>query len=147
MKITESKQRRLRHYINAPKRFLRRARDLYVDSLVSIDSKVGSANIITCPTPNTSHMPKNYSSNTMKDDEERLEEMYRSICSKYNGNRVESDRGGCLRDKGSGYGAIDRSYSIALGKIGTIDEDEPCEFQENVAVKNDLFLRSRSHIC
>lgn len=81
----------------------------------------------------------------MKDDEERLEEMYRSICSKYNGNSVEPDRGGCLRDRGSGYGAIDRSYSIALGKIGTIDEDEPCEFQENVAVKNDLFLRSRSH--
>ncbi|KAH6773464.1 hypothetical protein C2S52_003648 [Perilla frutescens var. hirtella] len=132
MKITENKQSRLRHYVDAPRRFLRRARDFYVDSLVSIDTKVS-----TCPAANASHLPKNFGRCSSDYDDENLQQMYTSICNKYS-----------WRERGNpttGYGGIDRSYSIALGKIGTIDEDEPCEFEENVAVKNDLFLRSRSH--
>lgn len=141
MKITENKQSRFRHYVRAPKRFLRRARDFYIDSLVTFDSKVGSATIITCPAPNTTHMPKNFGSNKLRDEDEKLEETHRQ-----NWSNMDFDRVVCLRERGSsGYGGIERSYSVALGKIGTIDEDEQCEFQENLALKNDMFLRTRSH--
>ncbi|KAL1560521.1 hypothetical protein AAHA92_10722 [Salvia divinorum] len=135
MKITENKQR-LRHYIGAPRRFLRRARDFYVDSLVSFDSKVG---IITCPATNTSRLRKNFDSNRRIDENrEKLGEMYRSM---EVGRFRERRSGGYVGGNG-----IDRSYSIALGKIGTIVVDEQCEFQENVDLRSDhMFLRTRSH--
>ncbi|KAK6133508.1 hypothetical protein DH2020_032754 [Rehmannia glutinosa] len=150
MKITANKQSRLRHYIGAPKRFLLRARDLYVDSMLSFDGKVGSANVMACPATHITNLPKEfggYRSTTKWDDNENLEELYRSISKKFNWGGMESDKPG-LNVRGrqiNAYYGMNRSYSIALGKIGTIDEEEQCDFQEEVTTRSENFSRSRSH--
>ncbi|KAK4421026.1 hypothetical protein Salat_2053100 [Sesamum alatum] len=148
MKTTENRWSRLRHYTTGvPKRFLRRVRDLYVDSMVSFDGKVASANVVACPVTHTSNLPKNFGrqNSTKSDDNEVLEELYRSISRKYSWSSMETvpyRRGW----ETNGYSAMDRSYSVALGKIGRIDEEQPCEFQEDATVINDIpFARSRSH--
>ncbi|PIN04350.1 hypothetical protein CDL12_23113 [Handroanthus impetiginosus] len=119
MRITQNKQSRLRHLIGTPKRFLRMARDFYVDSMVNFDGKVANANVVPQP-------PKTFGG----------------------WSSVEFDKG-CLNEgckRVIGYSAMDRSYSIALGKIGTIDEEEPCDFQEKVFVRSEILLpRSKSH--
>ncbi|PIM98313.1 hypothetical protein CDL12_29205 [Handroanthus impetiginosus] len=144
MRITQNKQSRLRHLIGTPKRFLRMARDFYVDSMVNFDGKVANANVVPQP-------PKTfggYSSGKVLNDDENLEELRRSFSKKYSWSSVEFDKG-CLNEgckRVSGYSAMDRSYSIALGKIGTIDEEEPCDFQEKVFVRSEILLpRSKSH--
>ncbi|KAK4386435.1 hypothetical protein Sango_2514100 [Sesamum angolense] len=151
MKITENRWSRLRHYtIGAPKRFLRRARDLYVDSMVSFDGKVASANVVACPVTHISNLPKNFGrqNSTKLDDKKNLEELYRSISRKYNWSSTEFDKTG-PNGRGwkiNGPGAMDRSYSVALGKIGRIDEEQPCDFQDDGTMTSDiLFTRSRSH--
>ncbi|KAL7142425.1 hypothetical protein ABFS83_08G122900 [Erythranthe nasuta] len=150
MKITETKQSRLRHYIGAPKKFLQKARDLYVDTMLDVEGNFASANILVCPVTNISNLPKGYggqNSKKMTDNTDNyLEELYQSICRKYNWRNIKKSDSTVRGREISGYGVMGRSYSIALGKIGTIDEEEPCDFQENVAYKSDIFFpRSRSH--
>lgn len=143
MKITETKQSRLRRYVHAPKRLLRRARDFYVDSLVNFDGKVTSANIIACPATR----PKDFGGHvsTKMDHDRDIEELYRSITKNYVWRSVEIDNKQRENVDGS-YRVIDRSYSIALGKIGRIDEEEQCEFEEHVVMKSEImFPRCRSH--
>ncbi|KAL8508081.1 hypothetical protein ACS0TY_018580 [Phlomoides rotata] len=146
MTITETKQRRrLRRFADAPKRFLRRARDFYVDSLVNFDGKVTSANIVACP----ADRPKDFGgyASTKMDRDKDLEELYRSITKNYVWRSVDSDDS-CNKQRenvNGSYRVIDRSYSIALGKIGRIDEEEQCEFEEHVVMKSEImFPRSRS---
>ncbi|KAG8385198.1 hypothetical protein BUALT_Bualt03G0016900 [Buddleja alternifolia] len=147
----KQQQSRFRHCVSAPKRFLRRARDFYVDSMVSFDGKVSTANVMACPV--ASHLPNKFgqfsSTSTKLDDDELLKERYKLISKKYNWSSTEFDKINGLNERSqkgsSGYSGIDRSYSVALGKIGTIDEEEPCDFHEHVDMKSEMFMRSRSH--
>lgn len=86
---------------------------------------------------------------TKMDHERYVEELYRSITKNYVWRSVESDYNSCKKQRenvNGTYRVIDRSYSIALGKIGRIDEEEQCEFEEHVVMKSEiLFPRSRSH--
>ncbi|KAK4399428.1 hypothetical protein Sango_1418300 [Sesamum angolense] len=152
MGITEKQQSRLRHYIGAPKRFLRRARDLYVDSMVSFDGRVASANALVPPAAYVTHPPKSfggYGASSKRDSDDSLEGLYQSISQKYNwSSSMEFNKAGLSKSQQrvvGGCSAMDRSYSVALGKIGTIYEEEACEFEEHVVMKSEMmFLRSRS---
>nr|GMC75354.1 DNA repair protein [Ipomoea batatas] len=58
------KQSKLRQYIGAPKRFLSKARDFYVDSMVSLDGKLANNNMVLAISPQISQtLPENLGSN------------------------------------------------------------------------------------
>lgn len=147
MITSENKRLRLRQCIDAPKRLLRRARDLYIDSTVSIDRKLTGANYVVA-WPTTNNLDR---ATTKQDDHRHLENRYkefcRSITNRYNwGSTTTKEQPDKTCERVTRYRAFDRSYSVALGKIGTIDEEEPCDFQEHVVVKSDVLLpRSRSY--
>ncbi|KAK4440242.1 hypothetical protein Salat_0359100 [Sesamum alatum] len=150
--MTKKQESRLSHYIGAPKRFLRRARDLYVDSMVSFDGRVASANVVAAPAAYVTHPPKSfggYCASTKWDDNDSLDELYKSISEKYhwsNGMGFHEAGSKSRQRVIGGYSAMGRSYSVALGKIGTIYEEEACEFEEHVGMKNEMmFPRSRSY--
>lgn len=158
MRVAENHQGRLRHCLNKTKRFLRKARDFYVDSMVNVEGRVFSGNVAVCPSIHASHLPNELGrpSSTCLIDRDNLDEYYKSISEKlrrsqsmsekYSGSSAEFANAGGNR-RVAGYGALDRSYSVSLGKIGTIDEEEPCDFHEQVAMKSDgiMFSRCRSH--
>ncbi|KAM7524824.1 hypothetical protein LguiA_014726 [Lonicera macranthoides] len=139
MRSHEKKQSKLRHYAGAPRRFLRKARDFYVESMVSLDGMVGSPPI-----------PKNFGGTTRKENSttnnsEGLKELPRSASERSIGGRAEFARRQSMA--GAVGGRVERSYSVGLGRIGTIDEESPCDFGEekDAGVNIDfLFSRSRS---
>ncbi|CAI9782190.1 unnamed protein product [Fraxinus pennsylvanica] len=78
----------------------------------------------------------------------KFEELYRSIANKFNWHSPESNKGWLneREQRFPAYNGIDRSYSVTFGKIGPIDEDEPCDFHEHVIMKSEILMpRSRSH--
>lgn len=139
MRSHENKQSKLRHYAGAPRRFLRKARDFYVDSMVSLDGMVGSPPI-----------PKNFGGTTRTaksttNNSEGLKEFVRSASERSIGGRTEFERRKSMA--GAVGGRVERSYSVGLGRIGTIDEESPCEFEEAKDSVDIDFLFSRSRSC
>ncbi|CAI9783493.1 unnamed protein product [Fraxinus pennsylvanica] len=147
MRITENRQKKLRQYIGAPKRLLRKARDFYIDAMVSFDGRVAPTNIMGYPTLQTP--PKNFGRTPSKaSNYDKFEELCKSIAKKFNWHSPESNnvRLNEREQRFPGYNGMDRSYSVTLGKIGTIDEDEPCDFQEHIIMKSEIVMpRCRSH--
>ncbi|KAA8519330.1 hypothetical protein F0562_013586 [Nyssa sinensis] len=138
MRSKANKQSKLRQYIGAPARFLSKARDFYVQSMVCFDGRVGYGNMMGCPAPQMANLPKNFGASSSK---KANEELFRTV-SMRNSRSVDARRQQVVAPNGVG-----RSYSVGLGRIGTIDEDKPCDFvEEEFVMKTDfLFPRSRSY--
>lgn len=134
MRSQENKQSKLRQYIGAPKKFLRKARDFYVESMVNIDGRVGYS------APPMALLPTNFvlRPQKMAGEIEDFQKVGQSVSMRNIGSKKVG------LDKSVGV----RSYSVmGLGRIGTIEEDKSYEFDEEVSsVNNDfLFPRSRSY--
>ncbi|KAJ0078069.1 hypothetical protein Patl1_37337 [Pistacia atlantica] len=117
-----------------PRKILHKARDFYVKSMEDCASKVGYGGVVGCPTAQLSRLPRSFSVNYSKS---------RNDVSKKMGNQMDLNaREEELRQqKMENYGAVKRCYtSVGLGKIGRIDEDRPCYFEEDM-----LYARSRSY--
>ncbi|CAK9145497.1 unnamed protein product, partial [Ilex paraguariensis] len=147
MRIKENSQDKLRRYIRAPKRFLRKARDFYVESLVNFDGRVaGVGKVMGGPHP---PLAKHFGSRPRKSkDKDELMELFGSI-SRWNiGSKEETDVQGVNERRGAvtGYNGMGRSFSVGLGRIGTIDEEKPYDYEEEeINVIDILFSRSRSY--
>ncbi|XP_010942045.1 uncharacterized protein [Elaeis guineensis] len=115
----------------APLRVLCRARDLYVRSLNGCAGRVQYGAAIGYPTFAT--VPRSYSvgsARTSASDED-LRELIRA---------ASQGRAGLLNARDGVV--VPRSQSVAIGRI---DEDKPCDFDDDVRVGSDLlFPRSRS---
>ncbi|PON40516.1 hypothetical protein PanWU01x14_296520 [Parasponia andersonii] len=158
MRSNEHKQSKLKHYMLTPIRALSRARDFYVKMMmndcVGVDCDGG---VVGPSAPALSRFPKRFSTvNLPSNDDENLRKLLRMVSSERNINHVEinkdlgSDdhmqRQGVIVRQGPmsmGYGGgIMGSYSVGLGKIGRIDEDRPCTFEEDIDL---TYPRSKSY--
>ncbi|EHA8588538.1 hypothetical protein COCNU_scaffold005702G000020 [Cocos nucifera] len=108
-----------------------RARDLYVRSLTGCAGRVQCGAAIGYPT--FASVPRSFSvgsARTSSSDDD-LRELIRA---------ASQGRAGSLNARGCSV--VPRSQSVAIGRI---DEDQPCDFDEDVRVGSDLlFPRSRS---
>ncbi|KAK1375579.1 hypothetical protein POM88_031772 [Heracleum sosnowskyi] len=124
---------KLSHYIGAPKKFLKRARDFYVEAMVNIDGKVGFAAPPMAPVPRKfDPRPQRNSS-----ESEDIPRVRRSMSARNSGSKKETEKSVEVR-----------CYSVmGLGRIGTIEEDRSYEFEEESgSAKNDiLYSRSKSY--
>ncbi|XP_022772925.1 uncharacterized protein LOC111315468 [Durio zibethinus] len=136
-------------FITVPFRALGKARDLYVRSLTSCASRVSCGQGSADYTGQYSGLPRSFStSSTTSNDNEDLRELVRaaSVRSLGHRNEVEMFLQQQLRLQ-MGSKGLPKSCSIGMGRI---DEDKPCEFEENDAVVVDkkqdfLYPRSKSY--
>ncbi|KAJ8465511.1 hypothetical protein OPV22_028063 [Ensete ventricosum] len=116
---------KLSQYIKAPYRALRHARDLYESSMSGIAGKSQRGPIIALPRAHGFGQHSRRSSS-----EEEINELIRAACkSKMRAIPVKED--GTL---------VPRSHSVATMRI---DEDKPCDFEDDLKVA--LGPRSRSY--
>ncbi|KAG7977223.1 hypothetical protein I3843_05G020400, partial [Carya illinoinensis] len=126
------------HFILSPVRILKKAAEFYVKSMDECAGRVGYGGAVGYHAVNVTHLPKSFSVNSSKgSDDEDVGQISRTVSKK----SLEK-KAGTETENGMGI----RSYSVGLGKIGRIDEDRPCCFDEDgVIVKADLYPRSRSY--
>ncbi|KAI4367553.1 hypothetical protein MLD38_023281 [Melastoma candidum] len=115
---------KLGRVITAPFRMMSKAGNFYVRGMEGLAGKVGNATgggggVGGPAVPVTATLPKSFSTRASSDQER---EEFRELV------RAASRRGGVGVGGGMGMGM--RSYSVGVGKIGRIDEDEPCDFEE-----------------
>ena len=79
-----------------------------------------------------------YGSSKSRDDEKLREMLRQATCKRIIGREVGLN----LQRQTEVIEAttVRNSYSVGVGKIGRIDEDKPCSFEENL-----LYPRSKSH--
>ncbi|KAJ0011149.1 hypothetical protein Pint_33642 [Pistacia integerrima] len=122
MRSKANKRSKFMLVILAPVKILSRARDFYVKGMQDCNARVV-------------HLSKSLSVNSSKPiDDEEFRELLRA-----------ASRKNMQRTKQSG--GMGRSYSVSMGKMGRIDEEEPCAFEEDGSnSKADvLYPRSRSY--
>lgn len=133
MRSQKNNESKLSHYIGAPKKFLKRARDFYVEAMVNIDGKVGFTAQPIAPLPRKfDSRPQRHSS-----ESEDIPRVRRSMSVRNTGSKKETEKSVEVR-----------CYSVmGLGRIGTIEEDRSYEFEEESnSTKNDLlYARSKSY--
>ncbi|XWS21304.1 hypothetical protein CRYUN_Cryun30bG0044200 [Craigia yunnanensis] len=136
-------------FITVPFRALGRARDLYVRSLTSCASRVSYGHSSGDYTGQYSGLPRSFSaSSATSDDNEDLRELIRAASVRNLGNRNEIEM--FLRQQlrlQLGSKGLPKSCSVGMGRI---DEDKPCEFEENDAVvvdkRQDFFYNESSYL-
>ncbi|XVE82954.1 hypothetical protein DITRI_Ditri16bG0046700 [Diplodiscus trichospermus] len=143
-----SKQSKLSRYLKAPIRILIKARDFYIKSMTEYSDRIGYGTVMGCPTGQVNTLPRSYSVSTAKstDGDEDFRELIRAASTRSLGNKVQSEllrRQQARQSPNSSTGAnnMPRSHSVGIGRI---DEDKPCEFEEDIKVMTDVFPRSRS---
>ena len=149
-----NKQSKLMKIICLPIRILSKAKDLYIKSIEDCAGRVGYGGGVVFPTPPAaSRLPKSFGVNSSKaSDDEELRKLLRAASKRGIDRKVEQKMQPQQSRKkhanvGSGGNMGMRSYSVGIGKIGRIDEDEPCTFEEDEvdAMADLLYPRSGSH--
>ncbi|XP_020255141.1 uncharacterized protein LOC109832114 [Asparagus officinalis] len=110
--------------LRAPIRVLTSVRDLYIKGMNGCAGRVQSAGALAYPSFTELNCVYSNSARSSASDDD-LRELIRAA------------------SVGRVQGPVRRSQSVVVGRI---DEDEPCEFKEDVKVGSDLlFPRSRSY--
>lgn len=132
-----SKESKKTTYVKA-KRFLQKARDFYVKSMMDFDGKFSHNNIVALAGPQA---PTNFGETLIKKrNDENLKDLHRSNTMK---NNIGYSRA-TLNDQRE---RVFRSYSVGLGRIGRINEEEPCEFrEEEIIMKSEILLPTRRRL-
>ncbi|XP_040999185.1 uncharacterized protein LOC121244987 [Juglans microcarpa x Juglans regia] len=147
-----NKDTRLSRYLKAPIRILIKIREFYVQGMTELSGRFEYGTAMGCPTPQIATLPKSFSTNSSRssNNNEDFRELMRAASTRGLGNKVQAD---LLRRQqavgnspathaSSAPGNVFRSRSVAFGRI---DEDEPCDFEEDIKVNADVYPRSRSH--
>lgn len=127
------------NYMNAPVRILTRARDFYTNTLCDCGGGIDRRSVINCTVPQTN---RKYNVGSSKEiDDEDLQGLMRILSMRKGGAAtVDVDSEGNLVWRKPAV--AETSYGGGVGRIGRIDEDKPCSFNE-VDV-NNKFGYSRS---
>lgn len=147
-----NKQSKLMSCLLLPIRMLKKATDFYVKSLEDCSGRLGQGGGVCGPAGQVTYLPKSFSANSSGATDDDDIDMRQLLRRESQGNRenkanLNMRRQHNVRMSNGGAGGMGiRSYSVGLGKIGTIDEDQPCSFEEDeVNLKADLYPRSRSY--
>ncbi|XP_058773056.1 uncharacterized protein LOC131647160 [Vicia villosa] len=162
MKKESHKQSKFKHYISTPVRILKKAKDLYVNGLLACSGRLaGSAPVHI----SVSHLP----ADTAKEnsgERQSLREIFRTAPMNEmrfvtNGERVVPIRNTIGSEMamqrrqrqriaaGYKYNRNKMSYQTEVRKMGRIDEDKPCCFEEDesdhsISKGNLVYLYPRS---
>ncbi|KAM7474768.1 hypothetical protein LguiB_022011 [Lonicera macranthoides] len=140
--------------VTLPIRVLGKARDFYMKTMFDCAGRIGEGSVVVgCSAPpQVSHLPRNFSGSSLKEgrDMEDLRELIRvmsmrnnnsngiNVMTEISGKREVEWRKQAVE---GGVGGVGRCYSVGVarvGRIGRIDEELPCDFEE-VDVKKDVF--------
>ncbi|OMO63393.1 hypothetical protein COLO4_32491 [Corchorus olitorius] len=100
-----------------------------------------------CPAPPAaSRLPKSFSVNSSRGsgDDEELRRLLRAASKRRSGMEIGKVERKMQQQKQPNMAAM-RSYSVGIGRIGRIDEDKPCSFEEDDSMEDLMYSRSRSH--
>ncbi|XP_028772761.1 uncharacterized protein LOC114729904 [Neltuma alba] len=147
------KERKLSWYIKAPIRFLTRARDLYVNGMNRLSPHFNSVDTaFGCPAAHPLVLPRSFSAGpaTSSPSSDDYRELLRanSVPYRHRGRldlSVPQKQTRSPSSQAPGKAskmAVPRSRSVAIGRI---NEDEPCEFEEDLKTKPSVYARSRSY--
>lgn len=140
------KERKLSRYMKAPIRILIKVRDFYIRSMTECSARLDYGTAFGCPTPQISPLPRSFSTNSAKSSSnEDFRELVRAASTRSLRNKAKSDLLPKKQVSNSPVAAANhmpRSRSVAIGRI---DEDSPCEFEEDIKVNTDGYPRSRSY--
>lgn len=142
-----NKERKLGWYMKAPIRILIKIRDFYLQGITQCSGTFDYGVAMGCPTPNISTLPKSFSTNSTKSsNNDDYNELLRVASTRSVGsNNIQQDplrKQQVTKSPMTGPDNMSRSRSVNIGRI---DEDEPCEFEEDVKVNTDVYPRSRSY--
>ncbi|KAL2322855.1 hypothetical protein Fmac_027234 [Flemingia macrophylla] len=139
--MTKQKERRkeskLRQYLKAPLRFLRKARDMYVRGMVVCSAQFSYVDVyMGCPSGQLSSVPRSFSVNSASTSQDDFKDLVRAASLRSYGNRFD------FREEAE----IKMSRSRSLG-IGTIDENKPFEFDDGdvIKIRPNIYPRSKSY--
>ncbi|XP_044508808.1 uncharacterized protein LOC123227750 [Mangifera indica] len=137
MRSRANKQSKFMLIISAPIRFLSRARDFYIKGMQDFNGRIGNYDgVVVCPAAQVVHLSKNFSVNSSKPiDDEEIRELLRTASRKNMESKMKLNQSGGMR----------RSYTVGAGKMGRIEEEEPCTFEEDGSKGEVLYPRSRSY--
>ncbi|MBA0819555.1 hypothetical protein Gohar_022042 [Gossypium harknessii] len=137
-----SKESKLSRYLKAPIRFLIKSGEFYVKSLYS--ERVGYGTVMGCSTGQLNTFPRSYSVSRTRsgNGDDDLRELIRAASTRSldNNNRVQLDL--VRRQQARQSLKMPRSHSVGIGRI---DEDRPCDFDEDIKVNIDYVPRRKSH--
>ncbi|XP_022745071.1 uncharacterized protein LOC111295705 [Durio zibethinus] len=148
-----NKESKLLKIICSPIRILSKARDFYMKSIEDCAGRVGHGGGVVCSAPpSASRLPKSFCVNSSKaKDDEEFTQLLRAVSKRGIDSKVVQKMQQSRMKKtnmGSAGGILGmRSYSVGVGKIGRIDEDKPCSFEEDEidAMADLLYRPSRSY--
>lgn len=141
-------QRKFIRSILIPIRVLNKAKNFYMKNIESCAGRLGDGSGFVGGPSAPVCLSKSFSTanSSMASDDEELRRLLRTVTSN-NGCSDQIQRKPVARQyssMGYGGGMGMRSYSVGLGKIGRIDEDKPCDFEED-EVSLPLYSRSRTY--
>ncbi|KAI3715961.1 hypothetical protein L6452_22957 [Arctium lappa] len=113
-------------YVTAPLRILEKVNEFYVKSILDCFGRFGKRRVVCYD-----HVP--YHHYRMPKNNDLIVE-----------DTLELDRVFSLR-RTCGSRGVRRGYSIGVGRLGRIDEEKTCEFEE-IDDDFDKFLRDRSYM-
>lgn len=124
MSSKANKQGKLMHYMLSPIRILTKATEFYMKSMADCAGRAaGHGAAVGCPVARVACLPN---------DDEVFRQLIRTVSKRNVKNKVSFNRHRQQEARKSNMdnGAMGRSYSVGLGKIGRIDVDKPCYFEE-----------------
>lgn len=149
-----NKKNKLIACFKAPLRIFMKAKKLYISSMMQCSGRVGNGGFVMGPgRPINNELPKSLSVSSSRSSflaEEDLRELIRAASTRGQLNSIiqmdlvlqshpKTNRG--YTAVAPGY--VPRSFTLSIGRI---DEDKPCEFEdEDICVNTDVCPRSRSH--
>lgn len=142
------KQPKIIYYLLAPLRLLSSFREFYTNTLCNCASigHVGElASYVALPHQLSHSQFSRSSSFKESKDIEDLRELIKVMTMKNNmKNKTNRDDGRKLKAIAENC-RRGRSYSVGVGRIGTIDEDVACDFVEVVDINRRIYPRCRSY--
>lgn len=154
-KIKGGKESRFTKIMKTPLRALIKARDFYIQSMTQCSGHFDYGTVMGCPTAQVNTLPRSFSASSTKSSNgtDDFRELVKAASTRSLGNKIELDfmkqqqqlhQGGLRKSPVALIGSnnLPRSQSVGFGRI---DEDKPCEFEENVKVRTDVMPRSRSY--
>ncbi|KAK8973874.1 hypothetical protein V6N11_013031 [Hibiscus sabdariffa] len=138
-----SRESKLSRYVKAPIRILMKARDLYIKSMTEYSERISFGTVMGCSTGQVNGLSRCYSVGTTKsrNGDDDLRELIRAASTRSLRNKARLDLHG--KQPGRRYPTTGANQGVGIGRI---DEDKPCEFEDedHIKVKAGVFPRSRS---
>ncbi|KAK8673914.1 hypothetical protein V6N13_112223 [Hibiscus sabdariffa] len=131
-------------YLKAPMKILIKAREFYIKSMTEYWNQIGYGSVMGCPTPTgqLNTLPRSSSASVFptrqSSSDGNWKKLIRAASTSRLGNNVQLE---ILKPQQARQSPRTRNHSLGIGRI---DEDKPCEFEEDdFKVKTDVFPRSR----